>query len=171
MSEAPSPYPAAYIRASTPADVEPVVALSLQAWEPVFDSFRKILGPVIFDLQYPDWVAGQAAGVREACTSEDVSTFVIEDGGTCAGFVAVGTLDGDPPMGEIDMIAVDPRFARRGHGEALLTFAVDLLRQRGFDLATIFTGGDPGHAPARALYEAAGFTSLPTARYYLALNA
>jgi hypothetical protein len=30
----------------------------------------------------------------------------------------------------------------------------------------IGTGGDPGHAPARRTYEAAGFTPLPLVRYY-----
>jgi hypothetical protein len=31
------------------------------------------------------------------------------------------------------------------------------------------TGGDPGHAPARAVYERAGFTLLPVARYFRTL--
>ena len=33
-------------------------------------------------------------------------------------------------------------------------------------LAVVATGGDPGHAPARGLYEAAGFPALPLVRYY-----
>jgi hypothetical protein len=28
------------------------------------------------------------------------------------------------------------------------------------------TGGDPGHAPARATYEAAGFQLFPVAKYF-----
>jgi hypothetical protein len=31
------------------------------------------------------------------------------------------------------------------------------------------TGGDPGHAPARHVYEKTGFTLLPIARYFKAL--
>jgi hypothetical protein len=32
------------------------------------------------------------------------------------------------------------------------------------------TGGDPGHAPARAAYESFGFTLLPSARYLKLLD-
>jgi len=39
------------------------------------------------------------------------------------------------------------------------------MRQHGMDIAVVETGGDPGHAPARAAYEASGFTLLPIARY------
>jgi hypothetical protein len=38
------------------------------------------------------------------------------------------------------------------------------------DIAVVETGGDPGHAPARALYEASGFTHLPIARYFRLLD-
>ena len=40
---------------------------------------------------------------------------------------------------------------------------------RGVPLAVIGTGGDDGHAPARALYERHGFPGLPLVRYYRAL--
>ncbi len=33
------------------------------------------------------------------------------------------------------------------------------------DIAALGTGGDPGHGPARALYEALGYTPLPGVRY------
>jgi RimJ/RimL family protein N-acetyltransferase len=33
-------------------------------------------------------------------------------------------------------------------------------------IAMVETGGDPGHAPARAAYEKAGFRVLPLARYF-----
>jgi hypothetical protein len=36
-------------------------------------------------------------------------------------------------------------------------------------VAMVETGGDPGHAPARDLYEQIGFTLLPIARYFKAL--
>jgi hypothetical protein len=38
------------------------------------------------------------------------------------------------------------------------------------DIAAVGTGGDPGHAPARATYEALGFTLLPSARYLKLLD-
>jgi hypothetical protein len=36
-------------------------------------------------------------------------------------------------------------------------------------VAMIKTGGDPGHAPARRVYEKADYTQLPEAGYYKAL--
>jgi RimJ/RimL family protein N-acetyltransferase len=33
-------------------------------------------------------------------------------------------------------------------------------------VAMVKTGGDPGHAPARRVYEKAGYTFLPIARYF-----
>ena len=43
------------------------------------------------------------------------------------------------------------------------------MRARGVPLAVIGTGGDDGHAPARALYERHGFTGLPLVRNQRAL--
>jgi hypothetical protein len=39
------------------------------------------------------------------------------------------------------------------------------MRARGLSLAIVATGGDPGHAPARATYEKAGFTGCPQVWY------
>jgi hypothetical protein len=36
-------------------------------------------------------------------------------------------------------------------------------------VAMIETGGDPGHAPARRVYEKADYTLIPNARYFKAL--
>jgi GNAT superfamily N-acetyltransferase len=59
------------------------------------------------------------------------------------------------------MIAVDPSFQRRGVAAALTNWALDAMRVVGATLATVGTGGDPGHAPARHTYESAGFTPWP----------
>ena len=48
--------------------------------------------------------------------------------------------------------------------------SVDHMRERGMDIAALGTGGDPGHAPARALYEALGYTALPGVRYLKLLD-
>jgi GNAT superfamily N-acetyltransferase len=69
-------------------------------------------------------------------------------------------------MGWINIIGVDPDHQRQGIGSRLTELAIDHLRSRGMDIAVVETGGDPGHAPARAAYEAAGFTLLPVARFF-----
>lgn len=84
------------------------------------------------------------------------------------GFVAA-TLDKDSLVGEIYMLAVDPAAQDRGVGTALTEVATDWLRWSGMQVAMVETGGDPGHAPARRVYDKADFTSLPVARYFKAL--
>ena len=86
-------------------------------------------------------------------------------GGRPVGFVAIALNAFHERMGVIDMIGVDPDLQRRGISSRLTEFATEHMRSRGMDIAVVETGGDPGHAPARAAYETAG-TLLPIARYF-----
>ena len=159
------------IRRLTDADLEAVVDLSLRAWAPVFDSMRAALGEAVWRRLYPDWRSMQARGVEQVCRSA-TEAWVADDGGRPVGFVAAVHHDeshDEPCSGEIEMIAVDPDHQRRGIADQLIAHAVDGMRRAGLRLAVVATGGDPGHAPARAAYEKAGFTGLPLVRYYRAL--
>jgi ribosomal protein S18 acetylase RimI-like enzyme len=62
--------------------------------------------------------------------------------------------------------AVDPRCQRSGVGAALCRHAIEEIRASGVGLVVLGTGGDPGHAPARALYESLGFRRYRIVRYY-----
>jgi len=73
-------------------------------------------------------------------------------------------------MGVIEIIGVDPDYQRRGISAQLTEFATQHMRSHGMDIAVVETGGDPGHAPARALYGDVGFTPLPIARYFRLLD-
>lgn len=64
------------------------------------------------------------------------------------------------------MVAVSAAGQRQGVGRALTSHAMTQMKAAGCSLAVVATGGDAGHAPARALYEAAGCRALPLARYY-----
>lgn len=163
--------PSTQIRPLVPSDLDAVVDLSLLAWAPVFASFEAILGTPIFDQIYrPDAPTAQAVNVRETCSADDVEAFVVvADDDAVAGFVALRQHT-DVATGEIQMIAVHPHYQRRGHARALMEFAVGRFRDQGLPLVNVGTGGDPGHAPARALYEAVGFTGLPLVNYYLATD-
>ncbi len=52
------------IRRYRSIDEEPVVALSLRAWAPVFVSLEKALGAEIFRRLHPEWQADQGKAVR-----------------------------------------------------------------------------------------------------------
>ena len=90
--------------------------------------------------------------------------------GRAVGFVAVGLNAFHEGMGVIDIIGVDPDYQRRGIGSALTEFATEHMRSHGMDIAVVETGGDTGHQPARAAYEASEFTLLPVARYFRLLD-
>ena len=154
------------IREFRQADLEAVVELSLRAWAPVFASVRDVLGDDVFLRLHPDWQADQEAAVRSSCTNDARDVFVAVAGERPVGFVAIALNAFHERMGVIDVIGVDPDYQRRGISSRLTEFATEHMRSRGMDIAVVETGGDPGHAPARAAYEAAGFTLLPIARYF-----
>jgi GNAT superfamily N-acetyltransferase len=154
------------IRPYDASDLEAIVALSLRAWEPVFASMRQVLGDAIFGrLHEPEWSAVQADAVRSTCTSTERDVFVAVADGRPVGFAAVALNAFHERMGVVDMIAVDPAYQRRGIARRLMERSVEHMRAQGMDVAAVGTGGDPGHGPARALYESLGYTPLPGVRY------
>ena len=158
------------IREFREGDLDAVVAFSLRAWAPVFDAVRKVLGEEIFLRLHPDWQVDQAEVVRSSCLNEERDVFVAVADGRPVGFVAIALDAFQERMGVIDIIGVDPDYQRRGIGSRLTDYATDHMQRCGMDIAVVESGGDPGHAPARAVYEAAGFTLLPIARYFRLLR-
>ncbi len=157
------------IREFDQADCDPLVALALRAWEPVFASTRAVLGDELDRrLHGADWTRYQSDAVRSTLGRPDVRTWVAVDGGP-AGFVAAYLGDADPGIGVIEMLAVDPPHQGRGIGTKLTEHAAAWLRASGMRVVMVETGGDAGHAPARSTYERAGFTLLPVARYFRTL--
>ncbi len=150
------------IRPFAPTDTDRVVELSLAAWEPVFASFRVMLGEALYRRVHPDWLTDQANSVRAAL--EKHQTWVSAELNVVNGFVNVA-FNQTERSGEIHMIAVDPAAQRRGIATKLTERALAEMRRRGIDLAIVATGGDPGHAPARATYEKAGFVGSPQVWY------
>lgn len=153
------------IRPVQSSEIDRIVDIALRAWAPVHASIADVLGAGLNHRVYPDWAASQATDVRDACADPDVQVFVATDGSEVLGFVAI-RVDAAGGSGEVDMIAVDPRRQRRGVGRGLAERALKVMREQGCTLVHVATGGDAGHAPARALYDAAGFTALPLVRYY-----
>jgi GNAT superfamily N-acetyltransferase len=154
-----------WIRDYRPEDEEAVVRFSLRAWAPVFRSLERVLGPEIFAGLHPDWRHDQENAVRGTLADPATRAWVSGAGDTVTGFAAA-TLHRDRRMGEITMLAVDPQAQSRGIGANLTEVAGGWLRDVGMTVAMIDTGGDAGHAPARRVYEKAGYTLLPVARYF-----
>ncbi|MDL5158293.1 GNAT family N-acetyltransferase [Actinomycetospora termitidis] len=152
------------IRPFADGDLDTLVALSLRAFAPVHASLEQVLGDTGgYRQMHPDWRAGQRETVETVCREHP--TWVAEVDGTLAGYVSA-QLDREPGLGEIVIIAVDPAHQGQDVGSALTSHALTWLTDHGMTVAMVETGGDPGHAPARRLYESEGFVLLPIARYF-----
>ena len=140
------------------------------AFASVFASFRSILGDELYDLGQArqDEAQGEllASIIRPGSGWE---VFVAELGTAVVGFVSM-QLDPDTQIGEIGLNAVHPDHAGKGIGTAMYNLTLARMKEAGMRVATVGTGGDPSHAPARRAYEKAGFTvGIPTVWLYRVL--
>lgn len=155
------------IRAYAPSDLPTLHAIRAAAFAPVFASFRSIVGSEIAALGLSTAEQGQA-DLLDAIAKPDSghSVAVAEASNTIAGFVSWKP-NIAPGIGEITLNAVHPDHGGKGIGTALYEYALAALKAAGMQLATVGTGGDPSHAPARRAYEKAGFsTHLPSIYMY-----
>jgi GNAT superfamily N-acetyltransferase len=154
------------VRLLTEEDMDAVVELSLLAWQPVFASFRHIMGAAIFTHLYPDWRSLQADVVKTYCQAQENRTvWVAEVDHAVAGFI-VCDLNHETKQGDVQLLAVHPGYQKRGIAAALNEVALQKMKESGMKLAYVGTGGDPGHAPARRSYEKAGYTGVPAVHYF-----
>lgn len=127
------------------------------AFRPVFRSFRNMAGEEISASAFATAEAEQETLLNDLCKPEaSGQVFVAELGSDLVGFVAI-SLDRTKRIGEIGLNAVHPSQAGHGIGTRLYVFALDVMREAGMVAATVGTGCDPSHAPARQAYTKAGF--------------
>jgi len=154
------------IRPFTDQDLDEIVTLSLLAWEPVFDSFKQILGPNIYTRLYPDWRKTQKSGVVTICKDQEKNhVLVAETDGKVVGFLAY-QLNKAEKTAEVQLLAVHPEHQNLGIGAELNLTALQEMKAAGMKIAVVETGGDDSHAPARRSYENAGYTPFPIVRYF-----
>ena len=156
------------IRPFRSGDTDALIEISLLAWVPVFESFEQVLGHRIYEMIWPDGLSSQGDLARRICQDASKVVLVAEVDGAAIGFLAY-QLDVEPGVGEVYFLAVHPEYQNDGIGTELNDRALKIMKESGMKMAKVETGGDPGHAPARASYEKAGYTALPIARYFQAL--
>ena len=127
------------------------------AFEPVFASFRAILGDEIYELAQAREDQGQADLLADlAATDSSWELYAVTQGDNTVGFVAL-QMNRETRVGEVGLNAVHPDHAGQGIGTAMYEFAVARMKEAGMLVATVATGGDPSHAAARKAYRKAGF--------------
>jgi ribosomal protein S18 acetylase RimI-like enzyme len=155
------------IRPFVQHDLPRLTELTIETFRPFFeDSFRPLVGEVIFVNQHGNWSDNYRKQVAELHDPDQHKyVAVAEADDAIVGYVA-WSVDPAARHGRITLLAVAAAHRRHGAGTALCRHALDDLRSRGAEVLVVGTGGDPFHAPARALYERLGCTQLPVAVYY-----
>ena len=153
------------IRVATHDDLPEMIDLTLRAFKPIFESFETILGSEIMGVLHPNWQATQRNIVVDAFEDDDIEIWLADVSGYVAGLISL-KLEPEKRIGEVYYLAVHPAYQNRGIGSALNEFVLEKMRQAGMSIARVSTGGDPSHAPARRVYEKAGYVALPNVNYF-----
>ncbi|GAA1234669.1 GNAT family N-acetyltransferase [Prauserella halophila] len=151
--------------------LDALLELSIRSWTPVFPSLRQDVPGFVYDAFYPEgWETRQRAELAAVLRDESENIDVAVVGDVPVGWVCT-RMHPDDSMAEVYVLAVDPEYQRSGVGGMLMERSYDRARAAGMRMVMVETGGDSGHAPARALYESAGFLRWPVARYFKDLDA
>ena len=144
-------------RQSIKSDLLILEEIRQKAFAPVFESFRSIFGDRIYFLAQEPEDNQQGQLLNDMFLPETVwQVYVVELSGEVVGFVSI-RMDSDLKVGEIGLNAVHPDYSGRGIGTQMYKFATDQMKLGGMEVATVATGGDPSHAPARRACEKSGF--------------
>lgn len=158
------------IRRARPEDASRCGDIAVAAWQSVYESFRKMMGEEIHRLRNTGWQDRKRSSVENHIRNNPDMAVVTEVDGEIAGFMTIHT-DEEKKLGTIGNNAVDPEYQGYGIGTRQCERALEILKQQGMEYAEVFTGLDESHAPARAMYENAGFDrSTPHIRYYKLLD-
>jgi GNAT superfamily N-acetyltransferase len=155
------------IRPFESSDLAALQSVRRAAFEPVFRSFRDMVGEEIAAIAFRHADAEQGKLLDEICHPESlqhVLMVILEE--EIVGFVSF-TISTENRIGEIGLNAVHPDHAGRGIGSWMYGQVTLRMKNAGMRVATVGTGNDPSHAPARRAYEKAGFgPAIPSVHLY-----
>lgn len=148
-------------------DLPALLEIAVAAWGPIYDSFLTLLGPDLFAIVFADWQTEKKRQIESACRGEHGARVIVAElGGQPVGFASY-YLDPTTRIGEIGNNAVAPPHQGGGIGQCLYEQVLTAMRQEGMRCASVGTGLDPAHAPARRAYEKVGFErGLPGITYF-----
>lgn len=155
------------IRTFQPGDLPRLHEIRAAAYKPVFQSFRDIVGEKIAPIAFASAEKEQGDFLDSICeASSDHDVYVVEQDNQIVAFFALN-LNAETKVGELDLNAVHPDHQNEGVGTWMYEAALTLIKDAGMLVATVGTGGDASHAPARRAYEKAGFGPfIPSVWYY-----
>ena len=150
------------IRWAAEEDCIAVLEIARQCWEPIYESYKKILGEELYTVVYPNAMDVKQEKVRAAVI--EGRAFVAESQGSICGFA---TFYVGGQVGTLTNNGVAPNYKGNGIAGKLYERIFEELRQRKCTVVGVVTGLDDAYAPARRAYEKMGFEAgLPSIQYY-----
>lgn len=137
-------------------EMDAVCAIAQVAWEPIHDAMVDALGDELHESLSPNWKMSKAEQIRGQFQVNPEWVLAVREGDTVVAFVTFG-VDLGKSMGTIRNNAVHKDYQGRGIGTAMYRHVLEGFREAGLKYASVSTGLDPGHAPARTAYERVGF--------------
>jgi len=145
------------IRQVKPEDYNRVVEIAVEAWSVrgmnyLLEKKYGIVGSKTKEER-------MEAEMRDFLARSPENVLVSEYEGKVVGFISF-SLDEDRKIGTIGYNAVEVKYQNQGIGTAQVLETLKLFRGKGMRYAQVFTWLDEAHAPARRMYEKAGFGRL-----------
>ena len=150
-------------------DIAAIREIAKLAWTPIYEHFREQMGEDLWRREYPgDPLERKADSVESFFREDPEHGFVTELDGEVVGFLTY--MLRDTKVGVVGNNAVGPSAQGKGIGSAQYRECLRRFREAGMEYATVHTGLDPAHGPARRAYEKVGFEAIrPHVEYYMKL--
>ncbi len=147
-----------------PEHLDEACDIAVRAWESIHVSAIEDLGEDMHEALFSDWRERKSDDVRRMLSGERSYVALLD--GKVVGFVGY-RVNPEKKLGHISLNAVDPALRGKGIAPKMYAFVKEKMREEGMLYATVHTGLDAGHAPARRAYEKAGFKrGRPSIDYY-----
>ena len=144
------------IRSARDNDLEAIEQIAIEAWEPVYQSFRRLIGDELFATIHSNWRTDKVAQIVSHYRSYPETVLVTEYDGQVVGFISYYFFK-RRKLGIIGNNAIRPKYQGKGLGTKQYQKVLEIFQKNGMLYAEVITGSDESHAPARAAYEKAEF--------------
>lgn len=144
------------LRLAKQEDLPAVLRITEEAWQPLYAGIRAEMGDQIYNLLLPDWRQIKAKQVTDHFSAHPEWMYVAELAGALVGYICF-SLDSNTGMGQIGNNAVAGAARGKGVAPQMYAHVLNIFRASGMRLASVLTGLDEAHAPARRAYQKAGF--------------
>ncbi|MBE6688162.1 MAG: GNAT family N-acetyltransferase [Ruminococcaceae bacterium] len=152
---------------ATEKHLDEILKITVAAWTPIYDLRKKLLGEQLHKRLFTGWEIPKCESVKKAVLANEVYAAMLN--GKVVGFITVRISGPNGEMLTLCNNAVNPEYAGKGIGSAMYKFVLDKAQENGAKYASVHTGLDDAHAPARKAYERVGFdrnTSIGSVNYY-----